>query len=375
MALAAAHAPCFGARRYTAFFRRRKAISLSSTKSRAPRAGQHEGNALTPREIWALIDDRAGNTGQTLGVAEALGRDFRQIRVDYAPSVGLPNFIRGSGLLGVDAESQARLRATVEWPGLVIAAGRRLAPVVRWIKARGRDTRLCQVMDPGWPGRTDFDLIAIPAHDGKALPGANILRVVGAPHRIVASRLDAAREAWAERLGGLRAPRIAALIGGATKDQPFSEGRAATLGKHLAALAAATGGQIMLTTSRRTGRAPEDALLAQLPPTTWAYRWGDSGENPYFGFLAWADILIVTGDSMSMVSEACGTAKPVLIDAPAAETSPKHARLHADLVARNRALRLDAGTETLVAALPQLDCTPINAAQDIAAALAARGLV
>ena len=329
---------------------------------------------MVKREIWALIDDRAGNTGQTLGVAEALGRDFREVRVNYTPAVRLPNFVRGASLLGVDPESQARLRGTAEWPALVIAAGRRLAPVARWIKARGQATALCQVMDPGWPGRADFDLIAVPAHDGKAIAGANILRTVGAPHRIAAPRLDAARDAWADRLQPIGAPRIAALIGGATKDRLFSEGRAAALGKSLADLAAATGGQIMLTTSRRTGIRSEDALLAQLPPATWTYRWGDTGENPYFGFLAWADILVVTGDSMSMVSEACGTAKPVLIDAPAAETSPKHARLHADLVAHNRALRLDAGTDTLLAALPGLDCTPRNAASDIASALAARGL-
>jgi len=327
---------------------------------------------LANRQIWALIDDRAGNTGQTLGVAEALGCEFRQIRVNYAPAVRLPNIIRGSGLLGVDAESQARLKSEAEWPGLVIAAGRRLAPVARWIKAQDREVALCQVMDPGWPGRDGFDLIAVPAHDGKTLTGANILRTVGAPHRIAAPRLAAAREAWVGRFEPIRAPRIAALIGGATKDQPFSEGRAAALGKSLADLAAATGGQIMLTTSRRTGASSEEALLAQLPDSVWAYRWGDAGENPYFGFLAWADILVVTGDSMSMVSEACGTAKPVLIDAPAAETSPKHARLHADLVARNRALRLDAGTEALLAALPRLDCAPLNAATDIAAALRER---
>ena len=329
---------------------------------------------MAPRQIWALIDDRAGNTGQTLGVAEALGCEFRQIRVNYTPAVRLPNLVRAASLLGVDPESQARLRSEGTVPGLVIAAGRRLAPVARWIKAQGQGTALCQIMDPGWPGRGDFDLIAIPAHDGNAIAGSNILRVVGAPHRIAAPRLDTARAAWADRLDAVRAPRIAVLIGGATKDCPFSEARAAALGKSLAGLAAALGGQIMLTTSRRTGRAAEGALLAELPDSVWSYRWGDAGENPYFGFLAWADILVVTGDSMSMVSEACGTAKPVLIDAPKAETSAKHARLHADLVARRRALRLDAGTDTLLAALPGLDCTPLNAAHDVAAGLKAAGL-
>jgi mitochondrial fission protein ELM1 len=34
-------------------------------------------------------------------------------------------------------------------------------------------------------------------------------------------------------------------------------------------------------------------------------------ENPYFGLLALADAIVVTSDSVSMVSEACATGKPV----------------------------------------------------------------
>lgn len=321
---------------------------------------------MTAHDIWALIDDRAGNTAQTLGVAEALGRGFRQIRVDYDRFARLPNLIRGASLLGVAPASRADLLAEAV-PTLVIAAGRRLAPVARWIKGRAPGAALCQIMDPGWPGRGDFDLIAIPNHDGRAPEGANVLRVTGAPHRVTAPRLDAARAVWADRLGAVEGPRIAVLVGGATKDKPFSPGRAAALGRALAGLAAATGGRVLLTTSRRTGRAAEAALFAELPPQSWAYRWGDAGENPYFGLLAWADVVVVTGDSMSMVSEACGTDKPVLIDAPAAETSAKHARLHAELYARRRALPLAAP-----AGFDALDRTPLNAADDIAAALARR---
>lgn len=323
---------------------------------------------MTAHDIWALIDDRAGNTAQTLGVAEALGRGFRQIRVDYDRFARLPNLLRGAGLLGVAPHS--RIELSDEAPKLVIAAGRRLAPVARWIKrASARPVALCQIMDPGWPGRADFDLIAVPKHDGHAPEAPNLLRVTGAPHRVTAQRLAAERVAWADRLGAVPGPRIGVLIGGATKDRPFSPGRASALGRALSGLAGSTGGRVLLTTSRRTGRDAEAALLAELPPQSWAYRWGDAGENPYFGLLAWADVVVVTGDSMSMVSEACGTDKPVLIDAPVAETSAKHARLHAELYARRRALPLAAP-----AGFEALDCTPLNAADEIAAALAARGV-
>ena len=40
-----------------------------------------------------------------------------------------------------------------------------------------------------------------------------------------------------------------------------------------------------------------------------------AGDNPYFGLLALADAIVVTEDSVSMVSEAVATAAPVLLAA------------------------------------------------------------
>jgi mitochondrial fission protein ELM1 len=45
------------------------------------------------------------------------------------------------------------------------------------------------------------------------------------------------------------------------------------------------------------------------------YFWDGTGDNPYFGFLALADYIIVTEDSVSMASEALSTGKPVYIAA------------------------------------------------------------
>ena len=39
--------------------------------------------------------------------------------------------------------------------------------------------------------------------------------------------------------------------------------------------------------------------------------WDGTGDNPYFAYLALADALLVTADSVSMVSEAAATGKPV----------------------------------------------------------------
>ena len=44
------------------------------------------------------------------------------------------------------------------------------------------------------------------------------------------------------------------------------------------------------------------------------YRWRrDDPDNPYLGFLALADRIVVTSDSMSMLVEATATGKPVFV--------------------------------------------------------------
>jgi mitochondrial fission protein ELM1 len=65
-----------------------------------------------------------------------------------------------------------------------------------------------------------------------------------------------------------------------------------------------------VTPSRRTG--PENiktlrAALADLPAVVWNFE----DANPYFGYLGLADSIIVTCDSVNMVTEACATGKPV----------------------------------------------------------------
>src|SRR5262249_51919797 len=86
--------------------------------------------------------------------------------------------------------------------------------------------------------------------------------------------------------------------------------RLAALADQLASLARRHGAGLLVTPSRRTGAAGERILrerLAEVP----AYIWDGSGENPYFAMLALADAVIVTEDSVSMVTEAASTGKPV----------------------------------------------------------------
>ena len=86
------------------------------------------------------------------------------------------------------------------------------------------------------------------------------------------------------------------------------------LGAEVRTFAEATGGAVFATTSRRTGPQATVALKKGLGHCCYLHEWQpDQSENPYLAYLASADILIVTGESESMLAEAAATGKPVYI--------------------------------------------------------------
>jgi mitochondrial fission protein ELM1 len=315
--------------------------------------------------IWVLTDDRAGNVAQALGVAEALRRPFVAKEIRYTPLARLPNVLTGPTLLGLTPES--RMALTQPWPDVVIAAGRRTAPVARWIKRHaGKPVVLAHLMNPGRRGADEFDLIAVPQHDCVLPTGdaPNVLRTTGAPHRLTAMRLKSAADVWSAHLAHLPRPFVTVIVGGATHRKPFPAAMAADLGHAAGQMAASVGGSVLLASSRRTGRAAEQALLAAIPAPRQVFLWSEGGDNPYFGFLALADAIVVTGDSVSMCSEACATPVPVYIYAPEGMVAPKHARLHRNLYDLGLARPFSAQLKLETRQHP-----PLNPANDVARAI------
>lgn len=310
--------------------------------------------------VWLLIDDRAGNKSQVLGVARALGLPFQIKTIDYTAAAALPNYMLMASFSMLTQSSRVNLMAP--WPDIVIAAGRRTAPVARRIKnLSGGKAFLTQIMYPGSSGEDVFSLIAVPRHD--ALPPAeNRFEVIGAPHAVTAETLEEARIQWRGKFDHLPKPHVALIVGGDTKRKKFTPAMAEELGTRAAALVKAAGGSLLITTSRRSTPDATAALLAAIGDVpAHVFQWGDEGDNPYMAYLALADHLIVTGDSVSMSCEACATGKPVYIFAPKKMIAHKHAKLHQDLYAKGFAKPLaDADT------LTDWSHEPLNAATDIA---------
>ncbi len=199
------------------------------------------------------------------------------------------------------------------WPDIVIACGKRTAVpallVRRLTKAAGNHCMTVYIQQPP-VSAARFDLVIVPRHDPLREP--NVLVTQAATHRITRDKLDAAEADFGALLSNLPRPRVAVLIGGSNRRYRLTPAIAANLGTSLTTLANREGAGLMITTSRRTSAEAGAVLRASLAGAS-AHFWDGAGENPYFGYLALADHILVTCDSVSMASEAAATGKPLHI--------------------------------------------------------------
>ena len=318
------------------------------------------------KTVWLLVDNRQGSAGQIRGIAQQLSPQHYTIiehQLAYNALSALPNWIRGSSLLGVSAPSL--LEHQGDYPDIILSGSRRSAPVARWIKkhSHGR-SKIVQLLYPGMFGRKDFDLIVIPEHDRGKISGDNVRFVTGSPHRITPASLSAARSQWQDSFASLPRPLTAVIIGGRIKGKGFSAADALAFGQAIKHFHQARGGSLLITDSRRTGTEGEQIILQQLSSIpSYTYLIGDNKPNPYMGYLACADYILVSGDSVSMCCEACGTGKPVYIFSGRDWLTPKHHRFVDSLLKGGYAASLEA--------MP-LDFQPrstLNPAAEIASAI------
>lgn len=253
---------------------------------------------------WIVTE--AGLTGtenQCRGVADALGWTPVIKRIGLRqPWRALSPFLPFECARSFTGDALA-----APWPDVLIASGRKSIAAVRYIKKQNPATLAVQLQDPR-STHALFDLIAVPHHDPAR--GDNVLVTAAAPNMITPKKLATARAQWAARLEPLPAPRVAVLIGGDSRAHTLSTARMETLCAQLRALAQAGHG-LMVTASRRTGEAQRAMLETALADCPTAFVWDGTGDNPYHGFLAWADHILVTADSVSMIAEAATTGTSV----------------------------------------------------------------
>ena len=272
---------------------------------------------------WVITDGKAGMENQCVAVARRLGLDpvIKRVRLRAPWRQLSPWALRIGNTLSLAGGSD---RLDPPFPDLLIATGRHSVAPALAVRTLTHGECLCvQIQNPGISPNY-FDLVVVPRHD--RLSGPNVIVTHGAPHGVTAAALEHARQRFAERLAGLPHPRIALLLGGDNGVYRFTEQAATALADCLSTLLRGNHGSLMATPSRRTGAAIEQIFrerLSSLPGEIW----DGSGDNPYLGYLAYADHILATADSVNMVCEAAATGKPVQV-IPLDGGSAKFTRFH-----------------------------------------------
>jgi mitochondrial fission protein ELM1 len=301
---------------------------------------------------WIVTEGFAGMENQCLGLAEAIGVTSKIKRVQrprsplrYLSPRFWPNpLVTHSGELAPP------------WPEILISSGRGSVAAALAIRRCGGGSTFAVHIQTPYVDPLRFDLVVIPEHDG--LRGENIVVTRTALHRVTKRSLKEAEKVFKERMSHLPRPLIAVLVGGPTKDLECSSVTMRRLADQVVTAASRCGGALAVTASRRTGAQNEMALRQGLEGAPQFF-WDGKGDNPYLGILALADAIVVTSDSVSMVSEACATGKPVHVFS-FGEEPKKLRRFHKSL--------MDSGiTRPFSGVIEQWSYEPPNDTQRVAA--------
>jgi uncharacterized protein len=258
--------------------------------------------------IWVLQGLRTGDNTQAMDLALALNGHVIRKPLQFNPMHAVPNWMVGQRIFHVTAQSRALLCAP--WPDLVVATGRRTAPVSLWIKEQsGGRTKIVQLGRPRLP-LSRFDLVlTTPQYGLAAERNVEMLSLPFVRPKIVA---QAERIHFSEAWKHLPRPHILAVIGGGKFPLRMTSRDLAEYGKLLGNFARSQNGSVILLDSPRSPPEAVSIVAQELSVPHWVPERG-ADSKPYQPALALCDLMVVTSDSVMMMSEMLLTGKPTQI--------------------------------------------------------------
>lgn len=282
--------------------------------------------------VWILADQgKIGTENQCRGLAEALGVPYEIWRLSKPcwPLSWLPRHFWPLEM----SLSDKKKPLCPPWPPLLIAGGRTAVAAVAKIRRLSKHKSFVIALQNPHLSLKNFDLVIAPSHDN--LRGENLLETTGALHSITSQKMQQAAHRWVPQFVDLPRPWVAVLIGGPTRYFRVDAQVIDQLIQDLTKLHRDTGVGFLVTCSRRTPAPLREKLKTSLQALP-SYYWDGEGENPYLAYLGAADYILVTADSVSMVSESLATDKPVYIY-PLPGKSKKFAQFHDSLFKQDAA--------------------------------------
>lgn len=298
--------------------------------------------------IWILGDSRAGTISQAVGLAQEIKKlinlDYRIINFEYSSFGRVPNIFSFTPKLRVSSYDRNLLfpNEIEKYPSIIISSGRKAALVSCAIKKFFNDeynvkVRNIHIMNPEIEF-DKFDLVVVPSHDNltsRAMKSKNLIITTGSMNKInlEAIKIESTKFAALDpSLFNGNKNIIALIIGGSSKNTDFDVDSASNLINHMELVAKEMGHDLYVLNSPRTCVEINELLKSRSCGVFTFFDWNKiKNNNPYLAILNYARFFVVSGDSVSMISECCSTEKPVFIFDEKNISSKKHRRFHSDL--------------------------------------------
>ena len=275
--------------------------------------------------VWVVDSAYTGELNARIGLAERLGYSYEVIPMPSSQHSNYNQVLIQRYLRSTQGNKQKLL--------IISGTGEETIAEIADLKTHFDDclnVYLASIMpDLLHPRLSEYDLVASPQFNG-----TNIIPLISVLHNLTPTILSKAYQQHQDYFNTLPKPVVALLLGGNTRYcEGFNEAHVTQLAQRISSLVSSLGGFLVITNSRRTPASALNTLLASLEGIShFFFDWQQKDKSFYHALLAHADLFIITGDSLSMCSEAAFTGKPVLVDLSEDATENYHRELVGKLI-------------------------------------------
>ena len=256
---------------------------------------------------WCVTDGAAGNISQVKGLADAMKLNYQLKVVElrspwkYLPPGYLP-------AIDSSIKNLIDFRENIS-PDYLITAGRKSIYLSLYLKNKLKNTiTTIHIQDPKINSQF-FDYVVAPEHD--SIQGPNVIKSVLAINHINEKLLLQESDKFKEKLSTLDKPIVTLIIGGKSNNYIFDNVALVNLSKMIDNIVNINSISLVILFSRRTDFFIKEYLINRYSEIHTV--WTDESNNPYLTLLSQSSCLICTSDSVSMISEAVCSKKPVFI--------------------------------------------------------------
>lgn len=251
-----------------------------------------------------LTEGMHGMISQVEGMAKALKTEYSHkiVRLNFPWNLVPPKLSPISQIILKD-----KIYLTeIESPDLVISCGRKSVIPSILLKKKNPKIFTIHVQDPKVRFK-NFDAIVAPEHDG--LKGDNIYTSKGAIHYLTESEIIKSKTYLHDKI---KSDKIVSLIlGGPNKYYKFNKDQLIKIFNKIKSDFVSKGYKIIVIPSMRTPKESIDIAAKEMGECGYVVKKVD--KQAYLSAYALADYIVVTCDSISMISEAATSGKPIFL--------------------------------------------------------------